>query len=284
LEPERSKTGYSRDKFEINSTLFVRSDYGSIVRVPTVRIRALANPNGSFPNGSALKSFTSELYGTMKSRAEHFWFGFHRKPIERLLNAGVPLPSLGFSRFSIQRTGNFVLRSAKLCAKRLPLSSPLPTRKSVDPVPKRMMNDPPKVAVEKSATLDFIASFGRPRPFSESGPKLMRTLWRSLPRHTPHTPVYPSGFRYQKLYNFMLQNIGRRQRRLPTHQYFGKMFVSDAEISRLLLRKPPIDSRVAVASTIYQSLPAIERNRVDFLFGGLFKPTLPLGRTRPKSR
>jgi len=127
LQPERSKTGYSRDVAEVNSTPFVFQK-GRLRAVPLVRTRVLAPKAELGTVGSAMETFTSVCHGAMRARCEDIFLARKRDTITKSLSMGLTLADLGFSgeRALVALKRNGLLRKAVDWAERLTATNTLP--------------------------------------------------------------------------------------------------------------------------------------------------------------
>lgn len=128
MSPEESKTGYSSNRLEINSTPFIISQ-GKPLLCPVARIRSLVPRLETADVGARMESFSGNLYGAIRSRAEDAYISSKRGLIHQALRSGVPLPDLGFrGSHAIAALGrNGIIPLAVKFARQLHGSIPLPS-------------------------------------------------------------------------------------------------------------------------------------------------------------
>jgi len=133
LEPERSKSGISRTRLEINSTPFVVRNRAAVI-CPTARVRVLA-PRASTPMvGGDMSQFVAGFLGDVQTRAEDEFLKAKKAAICAGLSIGIPLSSLGFRGASATRAlvRNGIVAFARRQAKALPGTCPLPSLSGVE--------------------------------------------------------------------------------------------------------------------------------------------------------
>jgi hypothetical protein len=184
LEPEENKSGYSRDSFEINSTLFVRTKYGRWVRTNLLRCRSLAMEEDAIPDGAMLDSFLADSYGPHRIRAEKVWIDIHMPKIMKLIRSGVRLSALGFTRYSLARNRRLVAESKKW-ARFCPVETPRPVvvaeihSDNCIPAEKMPYYGSCNFTSSYSSALLKMKSYGMRRVTPK---RAARDAWQSLPR------------------------------------------------------------------------------------------------------
>lgn len=196
LEPERSKTGISKTRLEVNSTPFVVRG-GRAIICPVARLRVLAPRSQTGVVGGELAPFTDGMAGSVKRRAEDEFVRAKRGLIRASLHKGLTLPLLGFRGPSVltmlTRTG--LLSEARSISASLPgtaLPPRPPSGHTLTTTPIYGSSIESKTVLAMTRTHVTASLFGRKMEY-EGSTAYVRRWWEELNeagiRTLPRVPV-----------------------------------------------------------------------------------------------
>lgn len=189
LQPERQKSGVSRNSMDINSTRFLISndETRSVLSVPTVRCRSLVTEDclpTSF--GSKLQCLTEPMFGAGRRALEKEILRRNMKMLSKCLHSGLSLRDLGFKGTYLLRVASDhgLFRDVWCTARKYLYRAPLPTIATQSFPDMRVYGDLTPYFLDAVGKLRFAREFGRCVLPSNSR-EVIQDWWHQLAESAP---------------------------------------------------------------------------------------------------